>query len=221
MDSANNPGAIAGVAGATAAAMYIDAKTGIVDDASTLLALKRNQRQWARTVQQKRTSLYYLWEDAVKQRGDSECIWSRDGCYTWTQAHARVHQYAQWFLGQGVKPNDLVAFYLQNSPDFMLAWFGLWAVGAAPAMINHNLAGKALAHCLKISGAKLMLADADPVLRGRIVGVQAEIDAVGMRWVALDRDLKTAIYNLPPSRPGDEYRAAVKGNDPICLYYTR
>jgi acyl-CoA synthetase (AMP-forming)/AMP-acid ligase II len=125
-------------------------------------------------------------------------------------------------LAQGVKPGDLVAFYLQNSPDFMFAWFGLLAIGAAPAMINYNLGGKALLHCLKISGAKLMLVDADPELQGRIDEVQAEIDSdIGIRCMSLGADLKREIFSLPALRPGEEYRRGLKGSDPMCLFYTR
>jgi acyl-CoA synthetase (AMP-forming)/AMP-acid ligase II len=172
-------------------------------------------------VEEKRTSLYYLWEESVLRRGNNECIWSREGCYTWTQAYDRVHQYAQWFLTQGVRPNDLVGFYLQNSPDFMFAWIGLWAIGAAPALINCNLAGKALLHCLKISGATVLLVDSDEALQGRINEVKSEIEGdIGMRWVTLG-DVKSVIVGLPAQRPGNEFRDNVKGGDMMCLLYTR
>jgi len=92
-------------------------------------------------VKRKRQSLYYFFEDSVKKRQNDDCIWSREGCYTWNQTYARVNQYAQWYLEQGVQPKDLVCFYMMNSPDFVFAWLGLWAVGAAPAMINYSKCG--------------------------------------------------------------------------------
>lgn len=92
-------------------------------------------------VKKKRQSLYYFFEDSVKKRQNDDCIWSREGCYTWNQTYERVNQYAQWYLEQGVKPKDLVCFYMMNSPDFVFAWLGLWAIGAAPAMINYSKCG--------------------------------------------------------------------------------
>lgn len=169
-----------------------------------------------------KSSLYYLWETSALGKGNDELIWSREGCYSGTQAYDRVNQYGQWYLSLGVKPGDLVAFYLQNSPDFMFAWIGLWSIGAAPAMINHNLAGKALIHCLKISDAKLLLVDSNEELQGRIDEVRPQIEEeVGMRCVTLGEESKRVISGSPPLRPGNEHRDNVTGGDPMCLYYTR
>lgn len=108
-----------------------------------------------------------------------------------------------------------------NSPDFMFVWLGLWAVGAAPALINYNLGGKALLHCLKISGAKVLLVDSDKDLQGRINEVRSEIEGeLGMRCVTLT-DAKSEIARLPAQRPGNELRDNVKGSDRMCLLYTR
>lgn len=32
-----------------------------------------------------------------------------------------------------MQSGDYVSFYLSNSPEFVFAWLGLWAIGAAPA----------------------------------------------------------------------------------------
>lgn len=172
-------------------------------------------------MKQKKTSLYYLWEESALRRGNDECIWSREGCYSWTQAYDRVHQYAQWFLSQGVRPKDLVGVYLQNSPDFMLIWIALWSIGAAPALINYNLAGKALQHCLKISGATILLVDSDEALQARINESKSVIEGeLNMRCVNLE-DAKSDVVTLPAQRPGNELRENVLGSDPMCLLYTR
>lgn len=75
-----------------------------------------------------RVCLYYLFEDAVRQNGTQDCIWSREGCYNWNEAYEIVNQYADWYLSLGVKPHDYVSFYMMNSPDFIFAWLGLWYV---------------------------------------------------------------------------------------------
>jgi acyl-coenzyme A synthetase/AMP-(fatty) acid ligase len=121
-----------------------------------------------------------------------------------------------------VKPKDLVSFYLTNSPDFVFAWLGLWAIGAAPAMINYNLAGKALIHCLGVSGASLLLVDEDPALRTRVEEVQEQIEGeLKMRIIVMDKDVKSGIRSLKAERPSDTYRERVKGDDPMVIFYTR
>ena len=103
-----------------------------------------------------------------------------------------------------------------------MAWLGLWAIGAAPAMINYNLAGKALLHCLKVSGAKLLLVDEDPELVTRIEDVRADIEGQpGMRIIVLDGAVKKDIRTMKAERPEDGFREGVKGDWPMSIFYTR
>jgi acyl-CoA synthetase (AMP-forming)/AMP-acid ligase II len=173
-------------------------------------------------VKNKRQSLYYLFEDSVKRRGNEDCIWSREGEYSWNQTYAMVHRYAQWYLSLGVKPHDYVGFYLQNSPDFIFAWLGLWCIGAAPAMINYNLSGKALQHCLKISDAQILIVDDVADLRARIDDERGTLESeFGMKIILLDEAQKAEIHAREPKRPEDLYRDGVQGNWPMSLFYTR
>lgn len=175
-----------------------------------------------KTVKNNRISLYYFFEESVKRKPNDEAIWSRDGCYTWQQTYDRVNQFAQWFLEQGVKPGDLISFYLTNSAEFVMAWLALWAIGAAPAMINYNLAGKALIHCLKVSGAKLLLVDEDPELIGRIEDEKANIEGqLGMKISVMDATVKRDIRAIKAERPEDTFREGVKGDWPMSIFYTR
>ena len=164
-------------------------------------------------------SLWYFIEENALARGEREGIWSRDGRYTWTELYTRSNQYAHWFLAQGVRPGDLVGFMMINSPDFLLAWIGLWAIGASPAMINYHLPGPALVHCLKISSAKLTVVFGGPDVHERIGVVKSEVEAIGMRVVNLD-DVREEIGRMPPTRTEDQLREKLTGTDPYALFYT-
>jgi acyl-CoA synthetase (AMP-forming)/AMP-acid ligase II len=165
--------------------------------------------------------VYYLFESAAGVNPGGEGIWSREGCYTWAETYDRVNQYAQWYLSKGVKQGDLVSFYLTNSPDFVLAWLGLWAVGAAPTMINYNLSGKALLHCLKVAGSNLILVDEEEALLNRIENERVEIEKLGMEIHVLNGSLKQKILGMKKERPADSCRDQVKGNWPVAIFYTR
>lgn len=132
---------------------------------------------------QKRASCYYLFERSALTYPTATCLWSHDGVYTWRETYDRACQYGAYFLSLGVRPRDLVALYLQNVPEFIFAWLGLWAIGSAPAMINWNLGGDALVHCLRIAGVKFMLVDTEEGCRGRVEGerkrVEGELGARG------------------------------------------
>jgi hypothetical protein len=89
-------------------------------------------------------------------------------------------------------------------------------------MINYNLAGKALIHCLKVAGSKLILVDDLPELAGRIEDIRGEIEGtLGGKICVMDGNTKKTIASHKAERPGDEYRQEVQGNWPMCIFYTR
>jgi acyl-CoA synthetase (AMP-forming)/AMP-acid ligase II len=120
----------------------------------------------------------------------------------------------------GVKPKDLVAFYLQNSPEFIFAWLGLWAIGAAPALINYNLRGDSLMNCLRISGATLLLVDKEKAADIYALGDRLK-DELGLTAVVLNNDTTKNILSNEPKVPDDSYRDNIKANDAMGLFFTR
>ena len=89
-------------------------------------------------------------------------------------------------------------------------------------MINYNLAGKALLHCLKVSSASLLLVDEDPALRARIEEVQGTIESqLGMKARIMDSRTGKEVRGLTAERPPDSIREGVRGDWPMVLFYTR
>lgn len=169
-----------------------------------------------------RESCFYFFEDNLNTWPGVVALWSREGTYTFKEIHTRACQYASFFLELDVRPGQLVALYLQNSPEFIFVWLGLWAIGCAPAMINFNLGGDALIHCLKVSGAKVLLVDEDEKVKTRVQNERQRIeDELGMNLNVLSMELKSRIASRLPERPDDSYREGVKGNFPTALFYTR
>ncbi len=90
-------------------------------------------------VKEQRISLYYFIEKLAREKPNDEAIWSRVGCYTWKEVYDRANQYAKWYLANGIKPGDLVAFFMVNTPDFVIAWIGLWAIGEYAVDLQRNV----------------------------------------------------------------------------------
>ncbi|GKT65463.1 AMP-binding enzyme [Colletotrichum tofieldiae] len=197
--------------------MYLDARYHLSKDIKSL----RMQRTMAKAVENSgRVSPYYIFEEAVKRRPYDEAIWIRDGSVSWKMAYDRSNQYAQLFLSHGVKSGDFVALFMQNSPDFAFAWVGLLAIGAAPAMINYNLTGKALLGCIELSTAKLVLVDGGPDIASKYAGVQTELDLKGIKVINIGEE-RSQIYQMDPIRPRDELRRGIVPSDAMALFYTR
>ena len=101
-------------------------------------------------------------------------------------------------------------------------WMGCWGIGCAPALINFHLTGEALIHCLRVSGAKVVVVDWDEEVRQRIEEVRSAVEGeLGMKIVILDEATKAHINSLPARRPGNELRRGMKPEYPMCLLYTR
>ncbi|KAI1821454.1 fatty acid transporter [Xylaria intraflava] len=209
----------AGIAATAAGLTYLDGKYHIRQDLNKIRAKRKGGKLLLKAIQERRISPYYFFEKHAKAQPCEECIWSRSRSYTWSAAYARANQFAHYFRAQGVNPGDLVAFFMTNSPDFTLAWMGLWAIGAAPALINYNLTGQALMHCLGVTDTKFIFADGPPEVLERLDDVQAELDAKGIRVVRLS-DARPDIEAASDTRPPDELRAVVMLTWPFGLFYT-
>ncbi|KAH9885356.1 acetyl-CoA synthetase-like protein [Xylariomycetidae sp. FL2044] len=213
--------AAASIAATAAGLTYLDGKFHLRQDIQTLRAKNKGVQRMGKAIKEKRISPYYFFETNAQRQPNAQCVWSRNhGCYTWAESYYRVNQFAQFFLGQDVKPGDLVGFFMANSPDFVFAWMALWAIGAAPALINHNLTSAALLHCLNIADAKLILADGVPQLLERLDAVRGDLDAQGVRIVKLEDARPTLINPARGERPPDSLREGVTPDSPFGLFYT-
>ncbi|KAI1490944.1 hypothetical protein F5X96DRAFT_511709 [Biscogniauxia mediterranea] len=211
----------AAAAAAAAGLTYLDGKYHLRQDWQLIRAKKKGYKLMQQALQQKRLSPFYFFERNAQSAPDKECIWTRTYAYSRGEAYARANQWAHFFLARGVAPGDLVSLFMANGPDFALAWMGLWAVGAAPALINHNLTRKALLHCLDIAGSALVLADGPPELMARLDAVADELAARGVSVARLDDEaVRAAVDGAPTDRVPDELREGVRPDSPFGLFYT-
>ncbi|GJD01370.1 AMP-binding enzyme [Colletotrichum higginsianum] len=200
--------------------MYLDAKYHLSKDISTLRGRRAVTKAIKDSVKAGRVSPFYIFEESVQRHPYDDAIWTRDGSVSWKVTYDRSNQYAQVFLSHGVKPGDFVALFMQNSPDFAFAWVGLLAIGAAPAMINYNLAGKALLGCIEISTAKLVVVDGGPDIAAKYEDVQTELGLKGIKVINIGQE-RSHIYQMDPVRPGDELRSSMTPGDAMAMFYTR
>lgn len=88
-------------------------------------------------------------------------------------------------------------------------------------MINFNLAGDALVHCLKVSGAEVVVIDEEERLRTRIESETQSIQKLGIHAIVLSGELKSSIAAKSAQRPDDSYREGLEASFPSVLFYTR
>ncbi|KHO00242.1 isopenicillin N-CoA synthetase [Metarhizium album ARSEF 1941] len=200
---------------------YLDAKLHISKDWQCLRRTRQGMRNFDAAVRAKKASVYFLFEAAALRQPNDECIWSRQGVYTWAETYQRASQYGHYFQSLGVMAFQYVGLYMYNSPEFLFIWLGLLSIGAAPALINYNLASGALLHCVKVSGTKVLIYDSAPDCVSRIQASGADLRSTGVEPVVLSDGLKDKISQNPATRPVTACFEDTGRVLPFALMYTR
>jgi len=68
-----------------------------------------------------------------------------------------VKRFAGWLRSRGIKPGDRVAIFLENSPQFAIAYYGALRAGAIAVCLNPMHKAVELTHEFKDSGARALV----------------------------------------------------------------
>jgi fatty-acyl-CoA synthase len=91
-----------------------------------------------------------MMDTLAERHGDAPALLSDRETLSYRALAARANRYARWALARGVGKGDTVGLMMPNCPDYMAAWLGITRVGGVVALVNTNLTGRALAHCIDI-----------------------------------------------------------------------
>ena len=96
-------------------------------------------------------------EEIATRSGDQPALLSDRECLTYGQLSARANQYARWALDQGLAKGEVVCLLMTNRPEYFAIWLGITSVGGVVALLNTNLVGVSLAHCIDIVKSKHLI----------------------------------------------------------------
>tara|TARA_R110000868_G_scaffold53744_6_gene168628 strand:- start:23843 stop:25633 length:1791 start_codon:yes stop_codon:yes gene_type:complete len=145
-----------------------------------------------------------------------------DGEVSYTQFEAYANQVAHWAVEQGMKPGETVALFMSNRWEYIAIWFGLSKVGLVTSLLNNQLQGNSLAHCLMIG--KTSHAIVEGALAEAYLSAEMGDDAP-QAWsvdgeFAGSRDFNAALQRQSTMRPDPSVRAEVKPSDPVLKMFT-
>jgi fatty-acyl-CoA synthase len=162
-------------------------------------------------------------EDAIDGHRERTFISFEGKDTTYAEFEARANQFAHWGQSVGLKAGDTVALFMENRPDYIAFWAGMAKVAVRTALINYNLSGAGLAHCVKIVDCKAIVMN--PELAPQFASARGQVEtplgafvlggpADGLVQIdgVVDRAAKTRL-----DRSG---RAGVKGGDVALYIYT-
>jgi fatty-acyl-CoA synthase len=142
---------------------------------------------------------------------------------TYGELDEMANRYAHWAIEQGVRRGQTVALYTPTRIDYLAIWYGLSKIGAATALVNNNLSGPPLAHCLEIAGASIAIVDGKTARP--LVAVNQALDRPMTVWTLGSaggdlRDLTQALRSCSQLRPDRAVREGLKARDTALYIYT-
>ncbi|QUD88216.1 long-chain-acyl-CoA synthetase [Phenylobacterium montanum] len=148
--------------------------------------------------------------EIAAERPDAPALLSDHETLTYAELAERSRRWARWALAQGVAKGEVVALMAPNSPSYMAFWLGVTSVGVVAALLNTNLRGAALAHCLAVAEPKhVVLAEA--------FANCAEAAPDGARVWPMEQVDLAAVSGEPLT---DAERQGTRLSDPALLIYT-
>lgn len=104
-----------------------------------------------------------LAEKLADTYGDKIALISERETFTYRDWNERSNLYARWARTNHMQKGDVVALLMPNRPEYLSIWLGIAKVGGVTALLNTNLFGAPLAHCINVVNAKLIIVEASLV----------------------------------------------------------
>lgn len=173
-----------------------------------------------------RVSSSHLVAERARSRPEDLAIAFEDQRYSWREVDEETNRWANFFASLGIVKGNTVALLLDNRPEYIFALSGLNRLRAVAALINTNIAGKGLAHALRISNscacvvgtehaAKLeeVLPNCDGLVPTAVFE-QSDGSGATCRFSSADEGVSKHTTNTPPGL-GDP-----KKDEAMCFIFT-
>jgi acyl-CoA synthetase (AMP-forming)/AMP-acid ligase II len=199
---------------------YANARWALWYDGMLLFAILPTLASLRWSLFRRRLNAFYRLEALATEPSSAERVFLRfeDRTHSYAQTYDAVLRYANWLrTRRAVAKGDLVALDFQNTDTYVFAFLALWAIGARPSLINYNLTGNALVHCLQRAPAKLVLVD--PVVAANVSDhVRGALPDT--TFDVLTPALEADILSMQPERPPDHLREDAQLDGTACIIYT-
>ena len=155
-----------------------------------------------------------LFEEQVRRFPDKPAvIFANDNrCWTFRELDNYANSVSNYFSRLGLRKGDTVALFMENSPEYIGLFLGLWKIGVVVAFLNHNLRQESLVHCVRVAKSRALVVSA--ALSGAVCDVCNELEGGGMdvgemclcvcgeseggKFKTLDRELRGVSASAPP-----------------------
>ncbi|KAF2260831.1 long-chain fatty acid transporter-like protein [Lojkania enalia] len=178
---------------------------------------KRNECYLATKTTQKRLLTYHVFCDQTAVKPNYPFLIFEEQTWTYAQFLACIDKVGNWLMHDlGVGVGEMVAIDRGNSPEYLMLWFALDAIGARISFINCTLTGAGLLHCVRICGAHHLIASAE--ILDNIEPSRPSIEALGIQIHYFDPQFFCSLTNSAPI--SESRRESITADSGRGLIYT-
>ncbi|TSE37879.1 Long-chain-fatty-acid--CoA ligase [Tepidimonas fonticaldi] len=114
-----------------------------------------------RTIQPPQTSLWFNLEVSARRYPDKAATVFFDRVMTYPELQRQAERIAAWLAARGVRRGDRVILFLQNCPQFIVAYYGILRANAVVVPVNPMNKADELGHYITDPQARVAIAAAD------------------------------------------------------------
>jgi fatty-acyl-CoA synthase len=120
-------------------------------------------------------------DELAEKFGDAPALLSNRECLTYRGLAERSARYARWAIEQRLAKGEAVCLLMPNRPEYMAIWLGITSVGGVVALLNTNLTGPSLAHCINAAAPRMLIVAAE--LCDRLTGIRQDLAGAPSIWI--------------------------------------
>lgn len=198
---------------------YVNAKTSLFYDYNLLGPVVKTAIELRLRERRDQLSIFYdVEKNALGKFANKPMVIFEGRQWTYKEVYQTALKYGTMLKTKyHIMPKEVVAMNFMNSDKFIFIWLGLWAIGAKPAFINYNLTDKALAHCIRVSTARILFVD--PQVQENVTdGVRNELPNV--EFVAFTPESEAEAMATEGVREPDSTRSEDSPTNMGMLIYT-
>jgi fatty-acyl-CoA synthase len=159
-------------------------------------------------------------DEIAAREGSRPALLSDRESLTYRELTERANQYARWALEQGLAKGDVVCLLMTNRPEYMAIWLGITSTGVVVSLLNTQLVGTSLAHCIRVVSPRHIIAAAECV--ETLTAARPHLESSPVIWVhgagAADLpriDLELARHSVEPLTRQERRETVI---DDLALY---
>ncbi|SLG56437.1 long-chain-acyl-CoA synthetase [Mycobacteroides abscessus] len=155
-------------------------------------------------------------ETVADRYPESPALITDEATWSYRKLDIQANRYAHFYLARGLTVGDAIAVDMANGLHYVAAWLGAAKVGVTAALINTNLFGAQLSHCLKLADPKLIVLSNARV--PAFATVTHEFDTMPVYVVG--GNIEPELAAARSDRPADVHRrgATSGGTDAFVIY---